>query len=106
MRTPYLPYRPSTSAWASAAAQAGPLTVFEAQRSSDGALTVLLLNKSDSPVTTSVALANFSAGAVERWQHEPGKPGIAAGAAPVVSGGKIPLTVTALSLTLLVIEKS
>jgi hypothetical protein len=51
-----------TSIHASSADQ-GQLAIYAAQRSSDGALTLMIINKTGGPLTSDVSLANFQPGA-------------------------------------------
>jgi hypothetical protein len=51
-----------TSVYASSADQ-GQLAIYAAQRSGDGALTLMVINKTGQPLTSDVSLANFASGA-------------------------------------------
>ncbi len=80
------------------------VAVFAAQRSSDGALTVMIVTKVLSGTTAAtVRLANFAAGAsAQRWQLAAGAR-ITRAADVAVNGGAVSLTLPAKSVTLLVI---
>ena len=82
------------------------VAVFAAQRSSDGALTVMIVTKVLSGTTpATVRIANFNAAAnAQRWQLAAGTH-IARVADVAVSGGSMSLTLPAKSVTLLVIPR-
>jgi hypothetical protein len=81
--------------------------VFAAERSSDGALTVMVVTKylsGSTPVT--INLANFaSGGAAQAWQLTSAN-AIAHLADAAVSGGRIVVTLPAQSITLFVIPSA
>jgi len=85
----------------------GSLAVYAAQRTSDGALTVMVINKSGAAITTRTALAGFSpAGAAARYTYSGARLGA------IVHGANVATTATgwsatypASSITLLVIPK-
>ena len=91
-----------------AAPNVDDVSAFAALRSSDHALTIMIVAKTlsgDTPVT--VSLANFlpSGGAAHRWQLDSGN-AITHPADVALSGSTIPLTVPAQSITLLVVPGS
>jgi len=89
------------------AAVANPdnLSAFAALRSSDQALTVMVINKQQGSTPVTVNLANFSAlGTAQVWQiNSASQTAIARLADAAVSGGAVSLTVPSQSITLLVI---
>ena len=83
------------------------LAVFAAQRSSDAALTVMLVHKSlATPTNVTLALTNFTGtSAVQVWQLSTAN-AITRLADVPVSGGRINLSLPAQSITLLVLPES
>jgi uncharacterized protein (TIGR03382 family) len=83
----------------------GQLSIYAALRSSDGALTVVVINKTTGALTTPLSLANFTAGAAaQRFQYSAANlAGIEALADVPVSGSSISATYPASSITLFVI---
>jgi hypothetical protein len=64
----------------------GQLSVYGAMRSSDGALTVIVINKTTSPIQTSLALANFSStGAARVYTYS------SANMTQIVAGAAVPV---------------
>ena len=81
------------------------LSAFAAVRSSDGALTVMVINKQAGSTPVTLSIANFSAGGTaEAWQiNSASQTSIARLADVPVSTGTVSLTVPSQSITLLVI---
>lgn len=74
----------------SASADQDSLAVYAAQRSADGALTVMVINKSADTLTSSIGLANFSPrSAASVYRYSPANPAAIEHAAdqPVTAGG-------------------
>jgi len=86
----------------------GQLSVYAALRSSDGALTVVVINKTTGDLASTLTLANFSAGsAAKRYQYSGSNlSGIDALADVPVGGGSISATYPASSITLWVVAGS
>lgn len=84
----------------------GRLSIYAAQRTDDGALTVVVVNKSDQPLTSNLALQGTADGAaVERYQYsESNLSSIDRLADQVSGGGGLALTFPAQSMTLLVVR--
>ncbi len=82
------------------------LSAFAAVRSSDGALTVMVINKQQGSTPVTVNLANFAAAdTAEAWQiNAAGQTAIARLADVAVTGGAITATVPSQSITLFVIH--
>jgi O-glycosyl hydrolase len=82
------------------------VSAFAAQRSSDGAVTLMIVNKDLSPVTASVTVANFQdAGTAQVWQLTAANsithlPNVS------LSGPSFGVTLPAQSVTLLVVPAS
>lgn len=90
----------------SAASTITGVSVFAATRSTDGALTVVLLNKGTTARTAPVTLAGFSAGATgEVWQFVTTGTGITARPGVAVASGQVTLALPAQSMTMLVVPK-
>lgn len=89
------------------AAVANPdnLSAFASVRSSDGALTVMVINKQVGSTPVTLSMANFSAaGAAQAWQiNSASQTSIARLADVPVSAGAVSLTVPSQSITLLVV---
>ncbi len=89
------------------AAVANPdnLSAFAAVRSSDGAFTVMVINKQEGSTPVALSIANFSAGGTaQAWQiNSASQASIARLADVPVSAGSVSLTVPSQSITLLVI---
>ena len=81
------------------------LSSFAAVRSSDGALTVMVINKQQGSTPVTISLANFAAGAqAQQWQiSSVSQPSIAQLANVPVSSNAISVTVPSQSITLFVI---
>ena len=81
------------------------LSAFAAVRSSDGALTVMVINKQAGSTPVTLSIANFSAGGTaQAWQiNSASQTSIARLADVQVSAGAVSLTVPSQSITLLVI---
>ncbi|HEY1908326.1 MAG TPA: glycoside hydrolase family 44 protein, partial [Myxococcaceae bacterium] len=84
------------------------VSIYAAQRSSDGALTVMLVNKTTDVAAGTVALAGFSpAGPVQVWTYGPANLGaIQQQSGPSVSGGTIQVSIPAQTLMLLVLAST
>ncbi|MFM8411162.1 MAG: glycoside hydrolase family 44 protein, partial [Alphaproteobacteria bacterium] len=89
------------------AASADPsrLSVFAAERSSDGALTILAVNKGDAPLSTTIALSGTAApGSASRWTWSATSASAIEHPADLpVSGSSIPVVFAPSSITLLVV---
>ena len=87
------------------AADQGQLAVYAAQRSSDQALTVMVVNKTGGDLTSPLSVAGFdNAGAAQRFTYSPANLGaIVHGADLPVSDGHVGATYPANSITLLVL---
>ncbi len=87
------------------AADQGQLAVYAAQRSSDKALTVMVVNKTGGDLTSPLSVAGFdSTGAAQRFTYSPANLGaIAHGDDLQVSNGHVDATYPANSITLLVL---
>ena len=85
----------------------GRLAVYAATRSSDGALTVMVINKTGSSIRTSMLLRHFAAGQKARvFRYSSARPHtIVRGAAIAVHRGHLTTTYPARSLTLLVLPR-
>src|SRR5206468_4510314 len=80
------------------------VAVYGARRSSDGALTVVLVNKTDGQLTSPVSLAGFTSGpAAQVWRWTTPGGGIARQADQSVCGGSFQLTLAPKSITMLVV---
>ncbi len=95
-----------TSVQASSGDQA-QLAIYAAERQSDGALTVVVVNKTGTGLTTAVSLAGFPApSAASRYRYGAASPTAIVHEADVaVSGGTIAITFPASSITLLVVPR-
>ncbi|GAA3432622.1 glycoside hydrolase family 44 protein [Kutzneria kofuensis] len=87
------------------AADQGQLAVYAAQRSSDKALTVMVVNKTDGDLTSPLSVAGFdNAAAAQRYTYSPDNLGaIVRGGDLQVSNGHVDATYPANSITLLVL---
>ncbi len=83
----------------------GRLSAYAARRSADGALTVMVINKTGGDLTSTVSLAGFAAaGSVEVWRYSAADLGAIARAADLPQpGGSLVATFPASSITLLAI---
>ncbi len=96
----------SVSAVVQAPASVDDLSAFAAKRSAGGALTVMLVNKVGSVTSTTVQLANFTAGgAAQVWQLT-GTNVITRLADQPVAGNQVSLTLPPQSVTLLVVPNA
>jgi hypothetical protein len=88
-----------------ASADQSQLAIYAAQRTADNALTVMIVNKTGSDLTSSIALDNFqSAGAAQVWQYAPANLAAIVHKADVaVTADGITATFPANSITLFVI---
>jgi hypothetical protein len=86
-------------------ADQGRLAVYAAERSSDKALTVMVVNKTGDDLSSPLSLAGFdSAGAAQRFTYGPANlGGIVRGDDLPVSNGRVDATYPANSITLLVL---
>jgi hypothetical protein len=84
------------------------LAVYAAERSGDGALTLMVINKTATPLTSRVSLTGFTpAASAARWRYGTADLGAIVREADVaVSGGAIDATFAPLALTLLVVAPS
>jgi hypothetical protein len=84
------------------------VSIYAAQRSSDGALTVMLVNKTTDVADGTVALAGFSsAGPVQVWTYGPANLGaIAQQTGQSASGGNVQVSIPAQTIVLLVIASA
>jgi hypothetical protein len=88
----------------SVSANQGQLAVYGAHRSSDGAYTILVLNKTGSALTSRLALTGIAtAGVAQTWRWTGGSITQVTGGTPIV-GGAIAATYPATSMTLYVIK--
>lgn len=103
------------SAVTSTSADQGQLSVYGAVRSSDGAVTVMVINKSFGDLKSTLSLANFTTTAkVQPYLYSAAQPSAIVAepaqtlTAPAAAGGASTLTMTfpAASITLLVVPKS
>jgi hypothetical protein len=92
----------------SSSADQAALAVYGAERTGDGALTVMVINKTGTPLTTAVTLVGFAAGgAVQQYRYSAASAAAIVRAADLaVSGGAIAATFPASSITLLVVPRS
>ncbi|HUQ57831.1 cellulose binding domain-containing protein, partial [Lentzea sp.] len=91
----------STSA---TSADQGRLAVYAAQRSSDSALTVMVVNKTGDDLTSPLSVAGFdAAGAAQRFTYGPANLGAIVRGDLQVSDGHVDTTYPANSITLLVL---
>jgi hypothetical protein len=97
----------STSGDASNSGQ-GDLAIYGAQRSSDSALTLVVLNKTGGDLATSVTLANFTpSGAAQVWRYAPSNLSAVVHEADLsLSGTTLSTTFPANSITLLVVASA
>jgi hypothetical protein len=91
-----------TSVRATCSADPDVLSVFAAERTSDGALTVMLINKSASSTSCDLGLAHASASTADLWQLTAAN-SITHLAAGSLSGNHLTLTLPAQSITLAVL---
>ena len=86
---------------------ADSLSIFAAQRS-DSALTVLVLNKTATPLSSTVSLANFTPAAnAQLWQYSGANPAaIGRQADTAVDNNSVATTFPAFSMTLIVVPQS
>jgi Glycoside hydrolase family 44 len=85
-------------------ADQGRLSVYAAQRTKDGALTVEVVNKTSGSLTSTLTVHNASAVSAQVFTYSGAKlSGIVAGSAGVFSGGTLTHTYPANSITLLVV---
>jgi hypothetical protein len=86
----------------------GQLAIYGAERTSDGALTVLIVNKTGTALTSTVTLVGFPAAAsAEQYRYGAASPNAIVQAANlVVGGGAIAATFPASSITLVVVPRS
>ena len=83
------------------------VAVYAAERASDGAITVLVINKATSAQSGNLALKSFTPGPTAKvYRHVAGSGAISAAPDVGVSGGKLPVSLPAHSLTLFVIPKA
>jgi hypothetical protein len=84
------------------------LAVYAAERTGDGALTVMVINKTGGALAPSLSLGNFSAGAsAQVFRYSEASPGaIVQEAAQPVSGNSLTASYPAHSITLLVIPRA
>jgi hypothetical protein len=82
------------------------LSAFAAERSSDGALTVVAINKVTTSALVSVSIANFPAGATAQVWRLGASNAITRAADVAVSGGAISTTLPAQTITLFVVPRS
>lgn len=88
----------------SQSADQSKLAVYGAQRSGDGALTLVVINKTGTPLTSSVGLAGFSAGSpAQVWQWTGTAGGIQRAADQPVAAGGFSATFPAQSMTMVVV---
>jgi hypothetical protein len=88
----------------SASSNQSQLAVYGARRSSDGAYTILVLNKTAGPLTSKLTLTGVaSAGAAQTWRWTGGSISAVGGGTPI-SSGAITATYPATSMTLYVIK--
>ncbi|HEX6467693.1 MAG TPA: glycoside hydrolase family 44 protein [Streptosporangiaceae bacterium] len=85
----------------------GQLAVYGAQRTSDRALTVMVINKTGSDLTSRLSVAGFNCkGRAQRYTYSPADlASIARGADLPVTGGSVSATYPANSITLLVLPR-
>jgi uncharacterized protein (TIGR03437 family) len=82
------------------------LSIYAAQRS-DMALTILVLNKTNAPISDSVSLANFTpAGTVQIWQYSSADLSKILPGSETISGNTISATFPAYSMTLFIVPQS
>ena len=95
-----------TSVHATSADQ-GRLAIYAAERASDGALTLMVVNKTGTPLTSGITLAGFAAGAAaSRYRYSAAVPSAIVHEADVaVAGGAVNATFPASSITLLVVPR-
>ncbi len=97
----------STSGDASNSGQ-GTLAIYGAQRTSDGALTLVVVNKTAGDLSSTVALANFTPAATAQvWQYSPANLTAVVALADVpVTNSTVTATFAANSITLLVLAST
>ncbi len=85
---------------------AGKLSIFAAQRSSDGALTAVVINKTDGPLTSSLSVANGGLTGSGQWRRYSAAnlAGITPPEPLTLANGQAELTFPAQSITLLVLS--
>lgn len=88
-----------------ASADAGKLSIFAATRSSDGALTAVVINKTDGALTGSLSVANAALSGSGEWHRYSAADltRISPAQAFTLAGGKAEIAFPAQSITLLVI---
>ncbi|MFN8195440.1 MAG: glycoside hydrolase family 44 protein [Nocardioidaceae bacterium] len=93
-----------TSVKATSSAQ-GRLAAYAATRSSDGALTVVVINKTGSAIPAKLALSSFAGGAKAKvWRYSAAHPrDIVRAGSVALSGGRLATTYPKSSITLLVL---
>jgi hypothetical protein len=80
------------------------LAVYGAERASDGALTLVVINKTATDLTSSVSLSNFSAGsAAQVWRFTTAAGGIQRADDVAVAGGAFTATFPAQSMSMVVV---
>jgi hypothetical protein len=88
----------------SVSANQSQLAVYGAKRTSDGAYTILVLNKTASALTSRLTMTGITtAGVAQTWQWTGGSIGQVAGGTPI-AGGVIAASYPAMSMTLYVIK--
>jgi hypothetical protein len=97
----------STSGDASNSGQ-GELAIYGAERTSDGALTLVVLNKTAGDLSSSVSLAAFTpTGTAQVWRYSPANLSAVVREADVsLSGNSLNTTFPASSITLLVVSSA
>lgn len=85
----------------------GQLAVYAAQRNSDGALTIMVVNKTGADLTSTLSVHNANAGAASVYTYSPANLGaIVPGAAGAFTNGSLSRSYPANSITLLVVPNS
>lgn len=87
----------------STSADQSAISVYGAKRSSDGAYTVMVINKTSGSLTSPLALQGGIAGSVSAWQWDGGQI-TQVSPAPQIQGGVVDATYPPLSMTLYVIS--
>ncbi|MFC6084515.1 glycoside hydrolase family 44 protein [Sphaerisporangium aureirubrum] len=92
----------------SASADQGALAVYGARRTRDGALTLMVVNKSATDLTSPVSIAGARRGTAAAYQYSAASPSAIVRAAdqPIATGGTFTRTFPAGSVTLLVVPRS
>lgn len=92
----------------SSSADQGRLAIYGAERTSDGALTLMIVNKTGTALTSTVTLIGFpAAGSAEQYRYSSAAPNAIVRAADLAAGGgAISATFPASSITLLVVPRN